>query len=80
MTEKIENLILEQLRAIRAELASVKSDTQETRRRLSSKETSLARLSRETSSNYEEIIENRHMVDELKERVGRIERRLEING
>lgn len=74
MSDNIDNVILEHLKAIRAEMASVKTDTREIRSRISSMESSLARLSRETSSNFEEIIENRHMVDELKERVERVER------
>ena len=79
MSDNIENLIIEHLKAIRAEVASVKTDTREIRSRISSMESSLARLSRETSSNFEEIIENRHLFDELRERVERLERRMELS-
>jgi prefoldin subunit 5 len=48
MSDNIENLIIEHLKAIRAEVASVKTDTREIRSRISSMESSLARLSRET--------------------------------
>lgn len=78
MSDNIENLILEHLKAIRAEVASVKTDTREIRSRISSMESSLARVTRDESANYSEIIDNRHTMDKLKERIERIERRLEL--
>jgi hypothetical protein len=47
--------------------------------RLSHIETGIARISRDESSNYTEILEGRHAVDKLKARLERIERRLELS-
>ena len=47
MTENIENLVLEQLRAIRADIASVKEDTREIKSRLIMAESGIASLRRD---------------------------------
>jgi tetrahydromethanopterin S-methyltransferase subunit G len=47
--------------------------------RLSSIESGIARIGRDESVNYTEIISDRHAVDKLKERIERIERRLELS-
>ena len=44
MTDNIENLVLEQLRAIRADIASVKEDTREIKSRLVIVESGIAGL------------------------------------
>lgn len=80
MAENIENLILEHLKRIQTEQASARERDHEILARLSHIESGLARIARDESTNYSEIIENRHIVDKLKERLERIERRLEING
>jgi hypothetical protein len=46
MTEKIENLIIEHLKALRAELGAVKADTEEIKERLRSHDASLIELRR----------------------------------
>lgn len=80
MAENIENLILEHLKRIQAEQTSARERDHEILARLSHIESGLARITRDESANYGEIIESRHIVDKLKERLERIERRLEING
>jgi hypothetical protein len=47
MTDNIESLVLEQLRAIRAEIASVKEDTREIKSRLVIVESGIAGLRRD---------------------------------
>ena len=44
MTESVENLILEHLRAIRADVAAVREDVREIKQRLSSLEAAIAGL------------------------------------
>lgn len=76
----IENLILEHLKKIQAELSASRERDAEIMTRLAHIETGIARISRDESQNYAEIVEERHSMDKLKERIERIERRLEING
>ncbi|MDN5870992.1 MAG: hypothetical protein L0H73_09795 [Nitrococcus sp.] len=78
MTDKVENLILEHLRAIRADIATVKNDTREIKQRLTSLETNSAGQRRDTAQLYGDIADQHARYDRLTERVERIERRLEI--
>lgn len=78
MSENIENLMLEHLKRIQAEQSAARERDTEILSRLSHIESGLARITRDESINYSEIIENRHSVDKLKERIERIERRLEL--
>lgn len=80
MSGNIENLMLEHLKKIQAELAEIRQDSAEIKSRLGSIESGIARITRDEAGNYGEIIENRHMYDKLAERVGKIEKRLEIAG
>lgn len=76
----IENLMLEHLKKIQSELAEIRQDNAEIKSRLGSIESGIARITRDEAGNYGEIIENRHMYDKLADRVGKIEKRLEIAG
>lgn len=78
MAEKIDNLILEHLKKIQAEQAAAKERDQDIFSRLALIESGIARIARDESANYAEIVSDRHAVDRLKERVERIERRLEL--
>jgi len=78
MTDNVENLILEHLKKIQAEQSASRERDGQIMSRLGMIETGLARLSRDESSNYSEIVEDRHAVDKLKARIERIERRLEL--
>ncbi len=79
MSEQIDNIILEHLKKIQAEQASARERDNEIMTRLGQIESGIARISRDEAGNYAEIVQDRHAVDKLKERVERIERRLEIN-
>ena len=80
MGEQIENLILEHLKKIQTEQTASRERDAEIMGRLAQIETGIARIARDESQNYSEIVQDRHAVDKLKERIERIERRLEING
>lgn len=74
------NQLLEHLKKIQSEQTAARERDAEIVSRLSHIESGLARISRDESANYAEIVENRHAFDKLRERIERIERRLEING
>ena len=80
MAENIDSLVLEQLRAIRADIGGVKDDTREIKSRLTSVEQGIAGLRKESASNYGDIIDTHQRYDRLAERLDRIEKRLEISG
>lgn len=80
MEDKIENLLLEHMKRIQAELAASRERDGEILARLSHIESGIAKLRRDESENFAQIIEDRHSLDKLRERLERIERRLEING
>lgn len=78
MSENVENLILEHLKRIQTEQAAAKERDSEILTRLSHIESGLARITRDEALNYAELIQDRHVVDKLKERIERIESRLEL--
>lgn len=79
MSENIDNLMLEHLEKIQVEQAAARERDIEILGRLSMIESGIARVARDESANYAEIVQDRHSVDKLKERIERIERRLELN-
>ena len=78
MTENVENLILEHLKRIQGELSASRERDREIIARLGSLEAGVARLGRDQAVNYEEVITNRNMIDNLRDRIERVERRLEL--
>lgn len=74
-----DDLVLEHLKRIQAEQAAARDRDQEILSGLARIESGLARVSRDESSNYAELVEDRHTVDKLRERIERIERRLELS-
>jgi ubiquinone biosynthesis protein UbiJ len=78
MTEAIDNLVLEHLKKIQAEQTSSRERDAEMLSRLAHIETSIARLARDGADNFAEVISDRHAIDKLKERIDRLERRLEL--
>ncbi|HMM54596.1 MAG TPA: hypothetical protein PKC23_06235, partial [Candidatus Desulfobacillus sp.] len=67
------------LKKIQAEQATARERDAEILTRLSSIENGLARISRDEALTYTELVQDRHVVDKLKERIERIERRLELS-
>ena len=78
MAEALDNLVLEHLKKIQAEQSASRERDSEILSRLAHIETSVARLARDGADNFAEVISNRHTIDKLKERIERIERRLEL--
>ena len=56
MTDNIENLILEHLRAIRADIGGIKDDVREIKQRLTSLEVAVAGLRRDNANLYGDIV------------------------
>lgn len=74
----IDNLVLEHLKNIQAEQAASRERDAEIMHRLSNIETGIARIARDESTNYSEIVQDRHSVDRIRERLERIEKRLDM--
>ena len=79
MADKIENLMLEHLKKIQAEQSASRERDRELLSRLGQMESMIARIGRDNAHAFAEQIEDRHSVDALKDRIARIERRLEIS-
>jgi septal ring factor EnvC (AmiA/AmiB activator) len=78
MTDNIENIILEHLRAIRADIGGIKEDVREIKQRITSLEAAVAGLRRDNANLYGDVIDQQVRYDRLVERVERIERRLDL--
>jgi hypothetical protein len=74
----VDNLVLEHLKKIQAEQTASRDRDSDILSRLAHIKTAIARPARDGSDNFAEIIADRHAVDKLKERIDRIERRLEL--
>jgi archaellum component FlaC len=71
MTENVENLILEHLRALRSDVGIIKADLRDLKIRMSSMENYMA-------SFHLEIARHSAKFDDVDARIERIERRLEL--
>lgn len=78
MTDNVENLVLEHLRAIRADIARMERKQDEAITRLGRLELAVAGLRRDVAHTDEAAAEQNVRIDHLAERVERIERRLEL--
>jgi uncharacterized ferritin-like protein (DUF455 family) len=78
MIEAVDNIVLEHLKKIQAEQMGSRERDAEMLSRLAHIETSIARLARDGAENFAEAIADRHVIDKLKERIDRLERRLEL--
>jgi predicted nucleic acid-binding Zn-ribbon protein len=82
MTDNVENLVLEQLRAIRNQIETLQTETRagfhEVKHRLTSVETGIAGLRRDGVGTQEEVYRQQATIDRLTERMERIEKRLEL--
>lgn len=79
MIDNIESLVLEQLRAIRADIASVKEDTREIKNRLVIVESGIATLRRDGGDFAASIADQHLRYDRINDRIERIEKRLELS-
>lgn len=78
MTDNVENLVLEHLRAIRGDMARMERKLDETISRLGRLELAVAGLRRDMAHTDEAAAEQSVRIDHLAERVERLERRLEL--
>ncbi|MEQ9640013.1 MAG: hypothetical protein RIM84_08310 [Alphaproteobacteria bacterium] len=78
MNDKVENLLLEHMRALRAKQDEFSTDMQVVKSRLTNIELSLAAMRRENAGDAESIAHAGARVDRLEERLARIEKRLEL--
>jgi len=74
-----DNLVIEHLRAIRTEIASVKADTSDTRQRIGGVETSILDMRRNVVHLFEDMAHQQLTMDKLLDRVQRIEKRLDLS-
>lgn len=75
---EVDNIVLEHLKKIQLEQTASRERDAQILSRLAHLETGIARLARDGADNFAETIADRHAVDKLKERIERIERRLEL--
>jgi uncharacterized coiled-coil protein SlyX len=79
MTDDVENLILEHLRAIRGDITALRDDSREVKSRLTSLETAVAGMRRELADLYTDVVGQHSRYDRLLERIERLEKRLELS-
>jgi len=72
LNDNVENMVLEQLRAIRTEQAAARDREIEIIRRVSGVETMVARLGRDSAHAFAERVDNRHTIDQLRDRIDRV--------
>ncbi|MCB1768314.1 MAG: hypothetical protein KDJ31_01240 [Candidatus Competibacteraceae bacterium] len=78
MADNVENLILEHLRAIRADIGGIKDDVREIKHRLTSLEAAVASIRRDNANLYGDMVDQHARYDRLAERIERIEHRLNL--
>ncbi len=76
---QVDNLIIEHLKALRAEVAAVKADTAEIKQRLISHDNALPDLRRADVHGFEDQARQQLSIDKLAERMQLIEARLELS-
>lgn len=83
MSDKVENIIIEQLKALRGEIKDFRSkhdaDMVDIKHRLSTLERGMSAVKRDASDYYESQIGQQVTIDRLSERLDRVERRLELS-
>ena len=78
MTESIDNLVLEHLRAMRADMTSLRDDVREVKNRLSTVEAGQGAILQHIGHLTSSIAQQQVSFDRLSDRVERIERRLNL--
>ncbi|MFT4243632.1 MAG: hypothetical protein QM569_15275 [Acidovorax sp.] len=78
--ENVENLIIEHLRAIRADVSSIKDDMRDVKNRMAVLEAAIGGIKRDQGDIYTENAGHHVRYDRVIDRIERIERRLELQG
>ena len=83
MTDTVENIIIEHLKSLRSEVAAMRSYVQEefkdVKHRLGQVEFQMIGTRRDNVSTHEDVYRQQGSIDALKDRLDRIERRLELS-
>jgi septal ring factor EnvC (AmiA/AmiB activator) len=74
----MENIVLEHLRAIRSDIGAMKDDLRQLTTRMGHVEIGVAGLRRDIAHSEQFVAESSVRYDQLRERIERIEKRLEI--
>lgn len=80
MTDNVENLILEHLRGMRGSQERMEHELREIKNRITSVEAGVAGIRRDAAHDNDKIVQQQMGLDQLTERMERIEKRLEIAG
>lgn len=78
MSEKIDNLVLEHLRHIRGKVDLIADDVSELKHRVSSIESNLSGIKKDGVNVQNDVYHQNTVIDAIKDRLNRIEQRLEI--
>lgn len=78
MTDNVENLIVEHLRALRAGQERIEHELRELKSRMTSMESGIASLRRDNADFASTIADQHARYDRLVDRIDRIEKRLEL--
>lgn len=76
--ENFDNIIIEHLHAVRADIASIKDDIREVKTRITHVEAGIASLKRDAAHQCDESAAANARFDQLTERIEKIERRLDL--
>jgi uncharacterized coiled-coil DUF342 family protein len=83
MTEDVDNLLLEHLKSLRNELRDFRNEfhteTENLKHRMSSLETAMINVKREVNAGDETDARQQVQLDQLVERIRRLEKRLELS-
>jgi hypothetical protein len=79
MSENIDNLILEHLRGMRASQERTEHELREIKNRITSVEAGVAGIRRDAAHDNDKIVQQQIGLDQLNERLERIEKRLELS-
>lgn len=79
MSENVENLILEHLRGMRASQERMEHELREIKNRITSVEAGVAGIRRDAAHDNDKIVQQQIGLDQLSERIERIEKRLELS-
>lgn len=82
MTENIENIVIEQLKALRNDIKTLREEMHQefadVKHRLSTIERGIASVRHENADGFESYVRQQVSIDRITERIERIERRLEL--
>ncbi len=80
MSDNVENLILEHLRGMRGSQERMEHELREIKNRITNVEAGVAGIRRDAAHDNDKIVQQQMGLDQLAERLERIEKRLEIAG